>query len=271
MLLVYSIRMGYRSLLTLTVAFVLSTATPAFAAVEAGFPPASLWLSESSVRSGDTVTISTALYNSSANSVHGTVEFLVDKSVIGSSDLSLDPGKSTIASVSWTATEGSHSVAARIANASGELASAETSALSVAVAAPPPPSPTLPEQTASSVSSAVSSVIGTSSPILSSAVQNTVQLTEAVRNGIANYAAGQLAASSASSTQKQGEVLGVSTYKAPSAVNSASSWWSTFWKYLMQALLLIAKSIALFYPLLALFILFLLYLAVKMLRRPDRY
>lgn len=256
--------------------FVLAAPITALAAISAGFPASALWLSESSIAAGDSVTISTALYNSSTTTVRGTVDFLVDDNTVASKNFSLEPGKSTIESGAWMATGGSHTVAAQISDASSdlsgttELADTETSHLELDVAAPPAG----PQQQLSlnSLPAPVQSFLASSSPSVAAAANRAIQLSEAVRQDAANYLQKQLDA--ASSSAPKGEVLGISTYRAPASTNTTNagqSWWQQAYYIFLSILLAITKSVALFYPIVALIILFILYLAARTLRRPSRY
>lgn len=265
----------------LTAVSVFSVLAPSlcFAAVSAGFPAQPLWLSEDSVMAGDSVGIFTVLYNESTTSIRGSVIFSVDSTQVGTVDFTVDPGKNEVLSTNWDATAGTHSVAAAIAQATDanaqnvSLASGEAATLKVDVASPPPPSQA--EQNAAAVSGVVNSFVASSTPALSNAAQGAFALTEQVRQGAINYLESQLSAlGTTSSPDSQGQVLGVSTYRAPvdTSAPAAPSWWTMFVREFYTVALMVARSVALFYPLLAVIIFGAFYMLIRTVRRPhSRY
>lgn len=86
------------------------------ASIPAGFAPSSIFASETDIAAGDTISLFTVLYNSSPDDVSGDVVFTVDGEEVGSKQFSLSAGQTATESVSWTATEGSHTASAKLAN-----------------------------------------------------------------------------------------------------------------------------------------------------------
>jgi hypothetical protein len=214
------------------------------------------------------------LYNESTVGVKGSVAFSVDGAQVGTADFSLDPGKNEVLDTTWNATAGEHRIAAAIVQATDantanvSLAGTEAAAISVDVASPPAPSQA--EQNVAAVSNVVSTLVASSSPEISSAAQNTFALTEQVRQGAIRYLENQLG----TTTGAQSEILGASTYRAPDSAASpaTSSWWTAFVRGLEEAALVVARSVAFFYPVVAFIILGGLYLLMRTVRRPhSRY
>ncbi|HVU75338.1 MAG TPA: hypothetical protein VHD38_00660 [Candidatus Paceibacterota bacterium] len=253
------------ALLVLTLAF--AAPLSALAAVSAGISSAPLWLSQSAVTEGDTVQLFTVLYNQSTAEVQGSVDFAVDNRVIDSIAFDLAPGKNQIASASWQATKGDHTLsAATNGTTDGQKRSITLSGTAASLAVTVMPRPQPPAQANAAAASAfIDGLIGSSSPALSSAAQHAVAVAEGLRNDAATYLESKLASSTPA---KKGQVLGVSTERAAETAGAASGWWPTVRDSLYRAALLIARSVWLFYPLFAFVFFFILYLLIKSVRRP---
>lgn len=96
---------------------------PVFAVDEsiknAGFVPTNIWYSQESFFAGDKVRIYTVIFNGSTEDLVGTVEFLSNGVSVGTTDFSLaGGGRARDVWVDWTAEEGKHVIAARIAEVS---------------------------------------------------------------------------------------------------------------------------------------------------------
>ena len=85
----------------------------------AGFLQGGIWYSKDPFFAGDTVRVYAALFNSSAEDIAGTVEFLDNKKPLGAADFFVERGgKFVQVWVDWKATEGEHLVEAVITKAS---------------------------------------------------------------------------------------------------------------------------------------------------------
>ncbi len=251
------------------------------AAVQAGFPAQSIWLSKTHATAGESVRISAVVYNAGSEKLEGTLDFLVDEKSVGSKKIAVDAGASSIESLSWTSTAGNHSFAASITSDSA-LANAKTGSVTLAVAEPPPAPTAL---AAAAVSNVVNTVMASSSPI-SGIVQVVAEQTEAARQAGENYfaarvaadtkkaapnsnvkgfaAGGSLANAAAGSRNSDSEdILGIQTERA----DAGASWWDKIVGAFDGFGLLIFSSAAFFYPFLALLIFIILFILGQRMRR----
>jgi hypothetical protein len=239
-------------------AFLLFLLAPtfAFAAIQAGFPTAPLWLSKTDIIDGESIVIYTVLYNSSEESLTGDVEFLVDGELIGTKGVSAAAGTTQIVSEDWTAKEGSHAFSARLVGADAALTSTVTGTTTVSVAAKPPP----PEPVVKTIAAAgaLEQAIASTTPVVQEFASTTFATTESIREKAVS-ALEKLA----SSTAPQGEVLGAADEQPVSAEENAAasfdigSWIQNIWQAILGALLFVARSPLWFY-IAAAFVLFLI-------------
>ena len=82
--------------------------------LEAGFPPQSVWVSNTKATAGDTVEIFTVVYNGSGEKLSGTVVFTVNGEKIGAKEFELAEGTSALVSAEWKASSGEHRIAAAL-------------------------------------------------------------------------------------------------------------------------------------------------------------
>lgn len=232
------------------------------ATIPAGFPNQTIWISDSSLTDGDTATVSTVIYNASGAPVSGTVEFLVDSSVVGTADFTLDSGKSQIETANWIANTGSHAVSARIVRAPTGVSGASGS-LAVTVAPAPPKK----DEQAIAVQNAITNLTASTSPALSNAAQKTFAFTEGIRKGAIGYLENSLGTSSAATKQK-GQVLGANSVAEAAKENTPSSWWHAISTVFLTVMLMIARSVVFFYPFVAIVFFLILYFVAKAVRRP---
>lgn len=172
----------------------------------AGFPQSPLWLSKTELTTGDGVTIYTVVYNSSQNSLQGTVVFQVDGKPVGSKPWSAAPGTTEIISQTWAATEGEHAITAKIEGLSGStlpLSALVTSTTTVTVAPLPAP-PEIVTDTQVAVDT-IAGTLGDTAPILGDVASSTSNIAEDVREGIVG-----ILTDLASTTAPKGQVLGAS-------------------------------------------------------------
>lgn len=241
--------------------------------IAAGFVPSTLWLSQSAPKAGNAIRISTVLYNSSTSALEGSVNFSVDGAAVGAVPFSLNAGESTIASLVWTATEGSHTFGAAISNMldkeTGAVAVSEqtaTAPITVSVLPPEPKSPTL------QALDAAQSVAASSSPLIASIISNAAHTTEAIRQAGESYLSSIVQTDnrpreSTLTTKSTGAVLGTSTQVTQSdpALDTRH-----LRAGMARGLLPLFRYPALFYPVFLCLTLFALWLLARKFRNPKR-
>ncbi len=151
-----------------------------------GFPREPLWLSSSTAREGEIITMYAAVYNSSANEMKGSVSFSADDTVFDTKEVQLPVGGSSLITASWKAVKGSHALSASFV--SGEQKDA-TSKIAVTITAAPPPPPKEPTAVDKAMSTA-SDFVGnmtSSVPIVGTVADAVVGQTEKVRTAGADF------------------------------------------------------------------------------------
>ncbi|MBU6323395.1 hypothetical protein KGQ55_01770 [Patescibacteria group bacterium] len=250
----------------------------AAASLIAGFPTSPIWLSEASITEGDTVRITTVVYDASGTAIAGDVDFLVDDASVGTAHFSLVSGQSALLSAEWKATAGSHTFTAEITGATDgsnalTLAAQKTSSMTAVVAKAPPPAAAV--VALDSAAAAANSAATVAIPVVAQAAANVAQAAEGLRTSGATFLANQLAANAPSGAVK-GSVLGAETYKAPAAAQGAaagssqSGFLSGFTRAIEGFLLIIFGNAWLFYPVFTVLLLILLYIVFRRLGR-SRY
>lgn len=260
-------------------AALLLSPTIAFAAVQAGFPTQSIWVSTISATEGETVVISAVVVNDTTSMLRGTLAFLANDSRIGAREFELPSGKSQIHSIEWKPKKGEYKLIARIEGTSAELSQKETPAISVTVKEPPAP-PSEIERTITQVVQTGSTIASSSAPVIMETAQNIFAQTERLRNAgierLENYLASN--ATSDSREVPEGSIAGTSTGSTGSlqASNAArfdasadkgKGMLSNIAQTAAAAALFGLKNVALFYPTLAFIILGTLYLLARRIRR----
>ncbi len=245
------------------------------AALPAGFAPGSVWLSDHTPAAGSTVRIFTVIYDSSSTAIEGSVSFKIDGESVGSSPFSLEPGESSIESVTWVALEGNRSVSVEIVSAIDKktkqavsVANTSASPLSVSVGAPLPKPPAL-----EAIDSA-QTVVASSSPIVATVVAGATSATESIRKAGESYLESIIgvsgATTTASTTKPRGSVLGAETEIKEEVASSTDPNPDGYLQKIAKVLLPVFKYPALFYPLFLFIILFVLWIVAKRLRNPKR-
>jgi len=198
-----------------SLAFVVPCAVLA-APVPAGFAPGSLWISKTELVAGDSATFYTVVYDSSAGAIAGDAVFSLDGTTLGSKHFALTAGTTQILSLPWVATEGPHSVLATIENAGSTtpLAGRTTDTIALTVAPAPPPSPQV------AAAEAAASGIASATPAVLAFTGTALGAVDSVRQSAIHSVQGALDGPSAN----PGQVLGVSTYRAPASASSSNSW-----------------------------------------------
>ncbi len=244
-----------RSLIAL--ALILCPAAAFAEALPAGFAPGPVWLSKTDLTAGDAVTAYAVVYDSSSQSVAGTLVLSIDGATQRSEDFTLSAGETKVESFPWTAVSGAHTIAIAAANlhdastnASVTLADAAGGSVKVTVKEAPPSPVEAAQQ-------AAKSAIASTTPALSAAFD----AAESVRQSAEDY----FAHKASSTAPSAGTVLGTSTSRTastvpPSIAASVGSAFHMFW----AALAYIAASPWWFY-LLSLFALYLVYKIIRAL------
>ena len=241
----------------------------------AGFAPGPLWLSAGEITAGDSVQIYTVVYDSSTQAIEGAVTFLVDGTPIGSAPFELDPGRTSIESMLWKATEGTHSIEARVdtvidqdSKQAQTLTRATTGTISVVVSPPkvtaPAAEPIILASTSSSIAAVVTS-LASSSPLVGSVTSSVGAFTESIR------ASGEAFLLSKTNVERspsgaEGVVLGASTETGEASEGKAQATEPSIIERAAKALLPLFAYPAIFYPILFLILIVLFVLIARRLR-----
>jgi hypothetical protein len=259
---------GLRVFLLVT-AFLAYTA-PAWAenTLPAGFAPGPVWVSKHAPVSGEKVFLYAAIYNASETPIEGSITFSVDGTSVGSVPFALDDGETSIKSVSWTATEGSHTVDAVVGTAIEKQSKQATSVRShttgeVTISVAPPAPQSVAVEHIDSASAAVSTVLASSSPIVASIANTVISATESIRTTGETLLT--KASTEARAPTNKGQVLSAEIEHADttSAKNGLKA-------TIARTLLPIFTYPALFYPLFFLILLVAFWAVAKRLRSPKR-
>jgi hypothetical protein len=241
-----------------------------FAAVEAGFPSQAIWASKTSAVEGETILLSTVVYNGNVEPLQGTLVFTANDSRIGASEFQLSNGESEIRSMEWKPSAGEYRVAAEIESISAELSQRETPPITVTITEPPSPSAL--QQTVNQTVTTISTFASSSAPFVVETVQTIYNQTETLRNAgierIENYLSSQ--ASNTSGNSPVGSIAGTSTTNVAGfddASTKGKGLLSDIAQTAAAAALFTLKNAALFYPLVAFLILGTLYVIGRRVRR----
>lgn len=248
----------------------LAYSTPAWAenTLPAGFAPGPVWVSKHAPVSGEKVFLYAAIYNASETPIEGSITFSVDGTSVGSVPFALDDGETSIKSVSWTATEGSHTVDAVVGTAIEKQSKQATSVRShttgeVTISVAPPAPQSVAVEHIDSASAAVSTVLASSSPIVASIANTVISATESIRTTGETLLT--KASTEARAPTNKGQVLSAEIEHADttSAKNGLKA-------TIARTLLPIFTYPALFYPLFFLILLVAFWAVAKRLRSPKR-
>lgn len=122
---------------TVGIAFLIASLIPA-AALAAGFAKQSLFLSQSTVVEGQTVFIYAVVTDDATAPFSGVLRFSDEAGVIGSTTVTMDPGKASTVSIAWTPKAGQHTITAALVARDGTVAESED-AVFVVDKTPAPP------------------------------------------------------------------------------------------------------------------------------------
>lgn len=266
--------------------FSLFALLPAFSFASAGFPSQAIWVSKTAAVEGETLVVSTVVYNSENESLHGTLVFTSDGTRIGAREFEIGSGGSQIHSIEWKPKRGKHRIAASIEGTSQPLSERQTGEIEITVTAPLPPSATERAiSTATQVGGALVQSAGTiassSKPIVLGVAKSIADILEPLRQKgvvrLENYLAtaaqsGRGAAAKPISqagkelsATRKGTTLGTSTE------NTKSSDISGIVQTAAAGALFVFKNAFIFYPFLAFLFFLVLYLFARRIRRPKKY
>src|SRR3989344_389429 len=244
----------------------LALPTCALAApLPAGFPSQTIWVSKTSAAEGETLVISTVVFNSATEALSGTLVFTANDTRIGAREFDIQIGESQVHSIEWKPRQGEYQLAARIEGTSAELSQGETPSVLITVAAPPPPS--VAQQTMSQVAQIASSSV----PFVREITTTIFDAIEPYRqNGIERLE--EYLASSHGESEPPGAVAGTSTVNIAGfeeMQKKTGDVLSSLARTVAAGVLFIFKNIALFYPALALLVLGTLYVLARRIRRQS--
>ncbi|TSC85563.1 MAG: hypothetical protein G01um10148_949 [Parcubacteria group bacterium Gr01-1014_8] len=243
---------------------ILATALPLFAYADvAPCAPNALWISRETVVENESVTFYTIVHNNSGEPQTKAVTFEIDGSIIGDQHVQMNAGEPAIASVTWKAAAGVHSLSAHASSAHAST-SCVYDPLSFSVAAAPPPSAAA--HTASNVASALQEGVRAAKPTVLNISSRAFVLTEHVRSEAIAAVEKKLAQSPVSS---EGEVLSASD-PSVAAVSSSGSLLSNIWNKILRGALMVLRIQILFYGLMALVLYIMLRLFMTWLRERRR-
>lgn len=241
----------------------------------AGFAKQSLFLSKGSVTEGEVVLIHAVIQNDAAVTFSGEVTFTDEGAKIGTVPVKLGAGEAQAASISWKPDAGSHKVVVELKSGTKTV---ETLSETFTVKEKPKPAAT-PAPAAGSGSSQGAAVqssqqiqngIASVSPQTAEVVAPFFTLVDGGRAKAAEVLGAQVENTKKSIGPSEGNVLSADTAK-----NATSDPMGTFWLvlqtlylYLLTILLFLVSNAAVFYPLLAILVLYLLWRLFKRFRRP---
>ncbi len=151
-----------------------------------GFPRQPLWVSSTTAREGEKVTMYAAVYNASDSEMKGAVAFLADGTTFDTKEVSLPAGGSSLITSSWPAVKGTHALSASFVSGT-QKESTEKISVTISAALPPPPKePGVVDKTMSTVSSTISDMTS-SVPIVGTVADAIIEQTEKAREAGANF------------------------------------------------------------------------------------
>lgn len=235
----------------------------------AGFAKQSLFLSRSSVTEGETVLIHATVNNDASTAFAGTMIFSEGSVKIGAVPVSLDPGEAGAVSVSWKPTAGSHTVTADLKKGTDVV---ETESQTFSIAAKPVPV-SAQSQSAASVESSekIQQEIASFSPGTASTIAPAFALIDSGRQQLSNIVDGQVVVAKKNLGSKAGQVLGADTVNQAKQDPMGTVWavlW-TLYLYILTVINFVIGNAGVFYPVLALLILYFLWRLFTRSRRSE--
>lgn len=253
---------------------------PSFAGADVGFAKAALWLSQTDVVEGESVSIYTSLSNPENIRATGSVQFTDGVEKIGTVEAALAAGESRVVSVSWKPAAGAHTLRALFLDSEGKEIDAVS--LSVSIAAKPKREQVRTSSLTASVedSSGIQGKITDVSPAVAEVVNPALETTDSWREKGVEFLDSKIADSQATldtlAAQKKalgvGSILGSSRASPDTQKESRSiaikQVMHTLLLYLMEVLRFILASAAFFYPLVVILFFVALYKLYQRFRRP---
>jgi hypothetical protein len=238
-------------------------------AIGAGFATESLFLSKASVTEGDTVFIHAVVNNDAATSFAADMVFKLSNINIGTVPVSLKAGEAGTVSVSWKPGPGTHQVTAELVKG-GEVLEYQSATFTVAAKPKPAATSSTPTSTTTIESSKnIQASIESLSPAVAGATAPVFKLIDGGRESLAKVIDSQMAAAKKNLGSKEGETLGDQTGKAAS--DPMGTFWFVLWTlylYLLTLLGFVISSAGVFYPVIAILILYSLWRLIRRMRRP---
>lgn len=243
---------------------------PFVVSAEAGFAKQSVFLSKSSVTEDEVVLVHAVVAGDAAGAFAGELVLSVADKKIGVVPLSLEAGEAQAVSVSWKPAAGTHTVVAELKNKEGKTVEKESASFYIK----PKPQPAPPASQAASASRSVGSSQGIQesianfSPKTAGAVAPVFAMIDSAREKAASFLDKKIAGAKAEVERRPGLVEGAQTEKLP---DSANWFWTVLYTillYLYTVLRFVVGTAGVFYPVLAIIILYLLWKLFRKFRRP---
>ena len=243
----------------------------------ADFIKQSVFLSQSTVTQGDTVSIHTVVSNTNNTAFAGKLNFLDNGTLIGNVSVSLSPFQAQVYSISWSPTAGSHTISADLYD-SNQLVVDETQGTFLVAAPPTTASSTGSTQTVES-SQPVDAAIQTISPpaaqylapafasIDTARAQANVALTNASQWTQAQLPTGKQTSIHTQKTAQGNQTQSGSTSSASITTTLHTISFSIL-LYVLTVLRYIITHVGIFYPVAAIIFLYVLWRLFRGVRRP---
>jgi hypothetical protein len=241
----------------------------------AGFAKESLFLSKNMVTEGDTVFIHAVVSNEGTTTFTGTMVFTSKTGSIGSAPVSLEKGEAAAVSVSWKPSGGTQQVTAELKKGA-EVVEKQSANFSIKEKTKGPTIGSSDSSAAVVESSAgIQEGIASFSPVAAATTKPFFTLVDGGRVRAANIIESQAASAQErlqSSTVDTGELLGASTVKnaGENPMGTALAILNTLYIYVLTLLGFLVSNAGIFYPFVALIVLYLLWRLIRRSRRPTR-
>lgn len=85
-----------------------------------GFVDGTVWYSVDEMKEGDSIRIYAAVFNGEKSNLKGSVDFLDDKSILGTREIDIKAGETETISIPWTVEIGSHDIIAKLKDTKNE-------------------------------------------------------------------------------------------------------------------------------------------------------
>lgn len=247
----------------------------------AGFAKQSIFLSKSPVVEGDSVRVYAVVQNEAASSFSGKLVVKDGTDTLGSPTVTLAAGAAQTVSVTWTPDAGSHTIYAQLVSSTGTVVGEESEDFTIESKPKPVSSTTKETQSASAVesSSNIQNKLGGYSPAAENATKPVFVLIDGGRQAAADaldkavlWSKNQIGSKTFNDALKST----VSGDNASDPAGAAGGVMNTLWfilatvaLYVCSVLRWLVQSAAIFYPVFAVFILYVLWRIIRRFRRPS--